>query len=45
MKKRYDVYKNFKEYVQNKDVRSMDDICAQGDTEFKLQAQQLFLRT
>lgn len=44
MKKRYDVYKNFKEYVQNKDVRSMDDICAQGDAEFKLQAQQLFLR-
>ena len=36
-KKRMEVYKNFKKYVQHKDTRSMDDICMSGTTEFQKQ--------
>lgn len=46
-KKRLEIYKNFKKYVQHKDTRSMDDICMSGTTEFQnkfqLQSQQKFL--
>lgn len=42
--KRYDILKKFPEYVQKKDTRSMDEICVSNDTEFKLQAQQMFLK-
>ena len=41
--KRYEVYKQFQEFVQKKDDRDMDAICA-SNGEFQLQAQQLFLR-
>lgn len=41
--KRTEIYKQFQKYVQQKDTRSMDEICAPG-TDFKLQAQQLFLK-
>lgn len=44
MNSRYQIYKNFKEFVQQPDVRSMDDICKNVEGEFKLQAQQAFLR-
>lgn len=43
-KKRYEIFKNFQKYVQKKDGRTMDEICLSGDTKFKLQAQQEFLR-
>jgi hypothetical protein len=45
MQKRYDVYKSFKDYVQQKDERPMDEIC-KSDTsdEFSLQVQQKFLK-
>jgi hypothetical protein len=42
-KKRLEIYKNFKKYVQQKDERSMDDICISPNSEFQLQAQQKFL--
>lgn len=43
--KRYEVYEAFKHYVQDTDERNMDEICAMGpEDEFRLQAQQLFLR-
>lgn len=42
--KRYEVFKKFKQFVQQKDTRSMDAICKSNGDEFKLQAQQLFLR-
>lgn len=42
--KRSEIYNNFKKYVQQKDKRSMDAICASGDSAFKLQAQQNLLR-
>jgi DNA polymerase III delta prime subunit len=46
-KKRLEIYKNFKKYLQHKDTRSMDDICMSGttefQTEFQLQSQQKFL--
>lgn len=42
-KKRMEIYKNFKKYVQHKDQRSMDEICMSGSTEFQLQSQQKFL--
>lgn len=44
MHKRYQIFKDFQEYVQNKDDRPMDDICANQNTTFFLQAQQRFLR-
>ncbi len=40
---RYEVYNKFKQFVQKKDNRSMDEICSDNN-EFKLQAQQSFLR-
>ena len=39
---RYKTYKDFKQFVQPKDTRTMDQICI--TTDFKLQAQQLFLK-
>ena len=42
--KRYEIYKKFKKYVQQKDERSMDEICDSGPSGFALQAQQEFLR-
>ena len=42
--KRYEIYKKFKKYVQEKDERPMDEICATGPIGFALQAQQQFLR-
>ena len=44
MNSRYQIYKDFKEFVQQRDNRSMDDICRNVEGEFKLQAQQSFLR-
>lgn len=44
MKSRRRTYKEFKTYRQEKDERSMDEICVQKDDEFKLQVQQLFLK-
>ena len=41
--KRTEIYGKFKKYAQQKDSRSMDQICDIG-TDFKLQAQQDFLR-
>lgn len=41
--KRYEIYKQFKKYVQQKDERPMDEICI-GPNGFELQAQQNFLR-
>lgn len=43
-KKRYEIFKNFKKYVQQKDNRKMDSICISETNEFQLQAQQQFLR-
>lgn len=42
--KRYDVYKKFKKFVQQKDKRDMDAICKGEEGVFKLQAQQEFMR-
>lgn len=42
--KRYEIYKKFIKFVQQKDERPMDEICASGPTGFALQAQQLFLQ-
>lgn len=42
--KRYEIYKNFKKYVLNKDDRTMNDICISPTNEFQLQAQQNFLK-
>lgn len=42
--KRAEVYKSFKKYVQEKDKRPMDKICSTPNNEFKLQAQQRFLK-
>jgi len=44
MQKRYQIFKDFQKYIQKKDNRSMDDICANQTTGFYLQAQQQFLR-
>lgn len=41
---RYAVYKAFKHFKQEKDVRSMDEICISRDDEFRLQVQQEFLK-
>lgn len=43
-KKRIEIFKNFKKYVQQKDERDMDSICTSPTNEFQLQAQQNFLR-
>lgn len=43
-KKRLEIFKNFQKHVQQKDDRSMDDICINPNNEFQLQAQQNFLR-
>ncbi len=40
---RYQIYKQFNNFVQ-KTNRSMDDICRNVKGEFKLQAQQAFLK-
>lgn len=40
---RYNIYNNYKKYKQKKDVRTMNDIC-NGDLDFKLQIQQIFLK-
>ncbi len=42
--KRSEILKKFKQYVQTKDTRPMDEICKSGEGEFALQAQQLFLK-
>jgi hypothetical protein len=44
MESRYQIYKRFQKYVQRKDPRSMNEICQNGDSEFKLLVQQEFLR-
>jgi hypothetical protein len=44
MNSRYQVYKSFTSFKQEKDERSMDEICVNKDGEFKLQVQQLFLK-
>ena len=44
MNSRYQIYKQFNNFVQKKDNRSMDDICRNVEGEFKLQAQQAFLK-
>jgi hypothetical protein len=41
--KRLEIYKNFKKYVQQKDERTMDNICISETNEFQLQSQQKFL--
>jgi len=40
---RYQVYKDYAQYKQDKDTRSMDDICS-ASGEFELQVQQKFLK-
>ena len=44
MNSRYQVYKSFTSYKQEKDDRSMDEICLHKDGEFQLQVQQKFLK-
>jgi hypothetical protein len=44
MNSRFQIYKQFTNFVQQKDNRSMDDICRNVEGEFKLQAQQAFLK-
>lgn len=44
MNSRYKIYREFREFVQKRDERSMDEICRNNEGEFKLQAQQVFLR-
>lgn len=42
--KRTEVFHNFRKFKQDRDSRSMDDICTNPDGEFRLQVQQKFLR-
>jgi hypothetical protein len=44
MDSRYQVYKSFTSYKQEKDERNMDEICIHKDGEFQLQVQQQFLK-
>jgi hypothetical protein len=41
--KRHEIYKTFAQYKKSRDDRSMDSLC-DTDEDFKLQAQQNFLR-
>ncbi len=43
-KNRFEIYNQFKKYVQQKDRRNMNSICKNDDNVFRLQAQQLFLK-
>lgn len=44
MESRYQTFKKFENFAQNKDSRSMDELCTTQDNVFSLQTQQLFLR-
>jgi hypothetical protein len=44
LKSRYQIYKRFNKFKQNKSAKSMDELCSNSGNDFNLQVQQEFLK-